>query len=305
MAWPYARLVLTVLLNVIVSVPSFTQSPQEPPTTTSRIPAAVHPNTSEGLQSLVEETLRAAKSQDSAKEGELIRGLLVPEDSNWFTDEFGPGFGARLSAAYRRSAEDMEQELRTVFEGDVQRGWTKPNVLRFDDAETSEFPIDKILNCMNEVVPLYQTAVNGSRTASLMTSGPNQRVRVVAGDPSGYFVFVDGAFRFIPLEILIKLPRGRPVRIKLDMDAMDSKIANKVSPPIPGEAIRRHISGKVVIELILSVEGKIKESKVLEGDPILSNSALNTVNQWRFEPTKLDGDPVEVDFQIPFIFEVH
>jgi TonB family protein len=60
----------------------------------------------------------------------------------------------------------------------------------------------------------------------------------------------------------------------------------------------------VVVQLILDVGGNIKESKVLKGDPILSAAVMDAVKQWRFAPTALDGDPVEVDLEIPMVFNL-
>jgi len=304
MALRYGGLVLAFLLIVIVPVSSSAQSPEES-SVMLKNQATAYPDTTEGLQSLVEDILRAAESKDTAKEIELIHSLLVPEDGKWFLDEFGPGFGASLSAAYRRLASNQEQDLQGIFEADAQRGWMKPKVLRYADAENTEFPVDKFLNCMDEVVPLYQTAVNGNRTTFRFARDPNQKGKIIAGDPHGYFVFVQGGFRFIPQEVLMPLPKGRPVQIKLDMDVMNSKITNKTPIQAPPEAMRKHISGKVVVEVILDVGGNIKESKVLEGDPILSDPVMEIVKMWKFEPTKLDGDPVEVDLQIPFVFQIH
>lgn len=64
-------------------------------------------------------------------------------------------------------------------------------------------------------------------------------------------------------------------------------------------------SGCVYQELILDVDGNIKESKVVEGDLILSAAVLDAVKQWQFAPTTLDSDTVEVDFQICFTFEMY
>lgn len=126
-----------------------------------------------------------------------------------------------------------------------------------------------------------------------------------AGDLDGYFVYEGGGFRFIPLSILMKLPSERPVRISLDMKIMESKLIDKVPVRMPAEALKKRISGRVVVELILDVAGNTKELKVVEGDPILAAAVLDAVRQWRFAPTQLDGDPVEVDLRIPFTFEIH
>jgi TonB family protein len=304
----YRRLDLMFLPIFILisndSVLSSAQSTQERPAVLMK-QAMAYANNSEGLQSLVEDILHAAKSKDTARETELIQSLLVPEDSKWFSEEFGAGFGASLSKAYRRLTPNLESDLQVVFENDMQRGWMKPKIFRYSDAASTDFPVDNFFNSMNEVIPLYQTAINGNRTTFGSARDPNLPGRVIAGDPHGYFVFVEGGFRFIPQEVLMMLPHGRPVRIKLSMDLMNSKIINRTPMQVPPEAMRKHISGKVVVELILDVDGEIRESKLLEGDPILGNSVIEAVRKWKFEPTKLDGDPVEVDIEISIVFQVN
>src|SRR5438552_18697055 len=120
MALRYDRLVLTFLVSLIVSVTTLAHPHQESPALPKN-EAFGYPNTSEGLQGLIEDILRAAKSKDNAKLSELIHGLLMPENSKWFPEVFGPGFGASLSASYGRLAPNLEQDLQVIFENDVQR----------------------------------------------------------------------------------------------------------------------------------------------------------------------------------------
>jgi TonB family protein len=162
-------------------------------------------------------------------------------------------------------------------------------------------PVDHFLNCMDQIVPLYTTAFQGNTQRFYGGLGTKQ----AAGDLDGYFIYDRGGFRFIPMELLMKLPNERPVRIQLDMNVMRSKLVAGDPIRVPQEAIKKHISGRVVVELVIDVSGNIKESKVVEGDPILSAAVLDAVKQWRFAPTALDGDPVEVDVQMPYIFEIH
>jgi TonB family protein len=263
-------------------------------------------NTSEGLQNLISDILKAAKAKDSQKETELIRGLLMPENSTWFTDEYGPGFGASLAAAYRRAAPQLEEEIKTVYEANALRGWMEPKILIYADPEKVNAPIDHFLNSMNQIVSLYQTAFQGDRPGFTLklsqTGGP---LVAVAGDLDGYFVYDQIGFRFIPSNILMKLPSERPIRVHLGMNVMQSKLLNRVYPKIPQDALARRLGGKVVIRVELDRDGNIQEAKVIEGDPILSQAAMDAVKQWRFEPTRLDGDLVEVEVDVEMGFEIH
>ena len=42
----------------------------------------------------------------------------------------------------------------------------------------------------------------------------------------------------------------------------------------------------------------------VSGHPLLVQSALDAVRQWRYQPTLLNGDPVEVDTEIDVIFSL-
>lgn len=44
---------------------------------------------------------------------------------------------------------------------------------------------------------------------------------------------------------------------------------------------------------------------VLSGHPLLVQAALDAVRQWRYRPTMLDGEPVEVETTITVVFQLH
>lgn len=277
-------------------------SAQQP---TAAIGAEVYPNTSDGLSKLIENILQAAHEGNSAKESELIRSLVLPDDSTWFTSVYGPGFGASLATAYRREAPYIEERIKGTYEANVKRGWMKPKILHYADPEIVNSPIDHFLNCMDQIVPRYQTAFQGDSPRFYGSLNPGKSVKFGAGDLDGYFIHDQTGFRFIPTHVLMMLPSERPVRIKLDFNVMKSKIVEMVNVTPPPEAIKKRMSGIVRVQVVLDTAGKIKELKALEGNPILSAAVLDVVKQWRFAVTKLDGDPVEVELDIPYAFEFH
>jgi TonB family protein len=287
----------------LAAVPAQGGEPQAASSTQGLAPA--YSNTSDGLQSLIGDILRATKAKDFAKETELIRSLLLPEDSTWFIDEYGPGFGASLAKAYRRELPGLEQEIKEIYEANMQAGRMNPKILRYGDPESVNAPIDHFLNCMNQVVPIYQTSFLGDQPMFQMTLKQGGGGKVTAGDLNGYFVYANGGFRYIPSEILMKLPNERPVRIHLGMNVMQSKITRMVYARYPPEAYTKRIGGKVIVRVDLDRDGKIQEAKVVDGNPILSQALLEAVKQWQFEPTRLDGDLVEVEVDVEMIFESH
>jgi TonB family protein len=299
------RFIVACFLLLSAGLPAVASRAKQDSATTSSVQAEAYPNTPDGLQKQIDDILRAAKEKNAAKETDLIHSLVLPKNSAWFMNEYGPGFGASLAAAYARALPGLEQEIKTIYEGNVDRGWMTPKLLRYENPDTTDAPIDRFLNCMNKIVPLYQSAFHDGRTSFYMSLKPGENGKHAAGDLDGFFVYDQGGFRFIPMNVLMKLPSERPIRIKLDTNVMNSKLLTTPNFSYPEEAIRKHISGKVVIHIVIDTQGNIKEPKAVQGDPILSGPVMDDMKKWRFEPTMLDGDPVEVEVDWGTGFEYH
>jgi protein TonB len=65
-----------------------------------------------------------------------------------------------------------------------------------------------------------------------------------------------------------------------------------VDPVYPRIAAIARVQGIVVLECLLSPEGRVAEVKVLQGIPLLDEAAVQAVKQWVFTPTLFNGVPV-------------
>jgi len=97
-------------------------------------------------------------------------------------------------------------------------------------------------------------------------------------------------------------PTG-PVRIGGNVQA--AKLVNRITPIYPPLARQTRISGTVRLHAIISKDGSIQQLEVLSGHPLLQQAALDAVRQWRYQPTLLNGEPVEVDTTIDVIFSLN
>jgi periplasmic protein TonB len=81
-------------------------------------------------------------------------------------------------------------------------------------------------------------------------------------------------------------------------------LIQKVQPQYPalGKAIR--IEGTVILQAVISKSGAIENLRVVSGPPMLQQSAIDAVKQWRYRPYLLDGEPVEVETTINVIFSL-
>lgn len=90
------------------------------------------------------------------------------------------------------------------------------------------------------------------------------------------------------------------------MGAVRPPIAiDKAEPSYTPEAKERRIEGAVLLRTIIDRAGKVSDVEILEGLPSgLSEAALETVRTWTFEPATLDGEPVEVYYDLTIHFRL-
>jgi TonB family protein len=62
------------------------------------------------------------------------------------------------------------------------------------------------------------------------------------------------------------------------------KLKNRVEPQYPDLARRNNISGSARVELLVATDGKVKDVKVLGGNPVLVQAAVTAVMKWKYEP---------------------
>src|ERR1700757_3623182 len=94
-----------------------------------------------------------------------------------------------------------------------------------------------------------------------------------------------------------------PLRVGGNVQA--ARIINRVQPVYPPLARQTRISGTVRLHAIIGKDGTIQQLEVLSGHPLLQQAALDAVRQWRYQPTLLNGEPVEVDTTIDVIFSLN
>jgi protein TonB len=72
-----------------------------------------------------------------------------------------------------------------------------------------------------------------------------------------------------------------------------SKMRDAV-PVYPTIAKAAHVQGTVYLEATIAKDGSVKDLKVLSAPSMLDDAALTAVRQWRYTPSLLNGEPVEV-----------
>jgi TonB family protein len=98
--------------------------------------------------------------------------------------------------------------------------------------------------------------------------------------------------------------KPKTMRIRIGGNVQAAKILTKVQPIYPARAKAAGVQGSVLLHAVVSKEGKPLSLQVLNSqiDPDLARAAVEAVSQWRYQPTLLNGEPVEIDTTITVNF---
>jgi len=155
---------------------------------------------------------------------------------------------------------------------------------------------------------------------AIMIDEPPGRADVVGvpgGDPRGLETGVQGAyFRDLAIAAVIPTlkrpveptaaPAAEPIkRFPQGGNVQLGRLLRKLEPPYPPLAKATRTSGTVVLECVVGTDGRIKDVRVVSGNPLLVNAARDAVWQWVYEGSQLNGVPIEIVAQISVNFKLN
>jgi TonB family protein len=93
-----------------------------------------------------------------------------------------------------------------------------------------------------------------------------------------------------------------PPRIVRMTTVDPAMLIHRIEPAYPALAKQIHKEGRVELRAIIGTDGTIRSLQIVNGDPLFERSTLDAVQQWRYRPTILNGQAVEVDTYITVIY---
>jgi TonB family protein len=270
------------------------------PTTT--VPS--YPNTAQGLEKLMKDMMKLEKQGKQQELASYAKSLLLPDADNWFKSVFGDSIGAALESASEQIRTGIEFGLPQTLATVRRENLTEARAVRFDDscnrlAKATEYPL---LLLRQRPEPLYDARFSDGSKESVWA----------------YFAYVDGAFRFIGN--LKKANAGYPFQrtnmqssadqaaepphktLRVGGNVASANLIHQETPNYPQDAKENHIQGTVLLHAVIAKDGTIRLLDLSEGVCALAGSAMEAVKKWRYKPTLLNGEPVEVDTTISVIF---
>jgi protein TonB len=134
-------------------------------------------------------------------------------------------------------------------------------------------------------------SVIGSIMTDMARTAPNLIPPVVTPKPAPAQAAVETP------PVTPRLPEGGRVQL--------GQLLRKVPPQYPAIARAARVSGDIVLECVVGVDGRIVEVKVKSGNPMLVRAAVDAVWQWLYEPSRLNGTLIEIITNITVSFKLN
>jgi protein TonB len=94
----------------------------------------------------------------------------------------------------------------------------------------------------------------------------------------------------------------QPHLYRVGGDVIAARALYHPPPAYPQLALIARVQGTVTMQAIIGKDGAIQDLQVLSGPPLLVRAALDAVKTWRYQPTLLNSEPVEVLTEIDVKF---
>ncbi len=162
-------------------------------------------------------------------------------------------------------------------------------------------PAEPCLFCKTAPGPGKAVVQHSTGTRSTLDEPPG-----IGTDPRG---IPDGVLSGIEVsQHRPQKPSGQEVTEirRLQMAQIDAaRLIHRVEPIYPGLGLQLRRETRVELHAIISTDGSIESLEILSGDPLFYQSAVEAVRRWRYTPTILNGQAVEIDTHITVIYTLN
>jgi protein TonB len=100
-------------------------------------------------------------------------------------------------------------------------------------------------------------------------------------------------------------PEMRPEgAVKIGGNVKEPKLISSVMPQYPLAARASGQQGDVVVETTIDKSGSVVRMHVVSGPTSLRSAAMEALRRWKYDPSRLDGEPVEVQMLVTIKFKL-
>jgi TonB family protein len=90
---------------------------------------------------------------------------------------------------------------------------------------------------------------------------------------------------------------------RVSADVMEKLVIHRVDPDYPAAARPTKLQGVIALDVVVGRDGSVVDVRALNGPEILAQSAMDAMRWWRFEPYRVNGEPVAVETTVAVEFK--
>ena len=99
-------------------------------------------------------------------------------------------------------------------------------------------------------------------------------------------------------------PAEGEIQIRVGGKVQETKLKRVVPPVYPPLARQARVQGTVRFNVQIGRDGLVKAMQLISGHPLLVEAAKNTIDRYEYEPTVLNGEPVQVITTVDVTFRI-
>jgi protein TonB len=127
---------------------------------------------------------------------------------------------------------------------------------------------------------------------------------VPGGQLGGVLGGILGGNRLIPSPPPPPRAPARATLYRVGGKVQPPRLLEQVQPVYPFLARQARIQGDVELDCIIDQHGDVTQMKLVSGSPLFVNAAFNAVRQWKYQPTLLNGQPINVEMVVNVHFQL-
>lgn len=98
-------------------------------------------------------------------------------------------------------------------------------------------------------------------------------------------------------------PRPPTPQAHVPTEVMEKLVTHRVDPDYPAAARRQNLQGVIVLDVVVGSDGAVVEMHPVNGPEILAHAAMEAMRWWRFEPYRVNGQPVVAETTVAMEFK--
>jgi protein TonB len=92
-------------------------------------------------------------------------------------------------------------------------------------------------------------------------------------------------------------------RLKVPTEAMQKLLVHRVDPVYPAEARQQNLQGIIALDIVVGPDGAVVSTRALNGPDVLARAAVDALRWWKFQPYRVNGEPVTVETRVAVEFK--